>query len=57
MHPREVSLVGHWVTALPLFSCGVIFISPPVEVRLVWGGAGTPVPCMTDAYKQGNANL
>ena len=24
---------------------------------LVWGGAGTPVPCMTAAHTQGNANL
>ena len=24
---------------------------------LAWGGAGAPVPCMTDAYTQGNANL
>ena len=24
---------------------------------LVWGGAGTPVPCMMAAYTQGNANL
>ena len=25
--------------------------------RLAWGGAGTSVPCMTDTYTQGNANL
>ena len=25
--------------------------------RLAWGGAGTPVPHMMDAYTQGNANL
>ena len=24
---------------------------------LVWGGAGTPVPCMTAAHTQGNTNL
>ena len=34
IHPREVSLVGHWVTTLPLFSCGVISVLPLVEVGL-----------------------
>ena len=34
IHPRETLLVGHWVTALPLFSCGVHFVSPPTEVVL-----------------------
>ena len=24
---------------------------------LAWGGAGTPVPCMTAAHTQGNANI
>ena len=33
-HPREALLVGHWVTALPSFSCGVLFPSPPMEVVL-----------------------
>ena len=37
-HPREALLVGHWVTALPLFSCGVLFSSPLTEVVL--HGAG-----------------
>ena len=34
IHPREALLVGHQVTTLPLFSCGVHFISPPTEVVL-----------------------
>ena len=34
IHPREAFLVGHWVIALPLFSCDVIFLSPLVEVVL-----------------------
>ena len=34
IHPREALLVGHWVTTLPLFSCGIHFISPPTEVFL-----------------------
>ena len=33
-HPREALLVGHWVTTLPLFSCGIHFISPLTEVVL-----------------------
>ena len=33
-HPREALLVGHWVTTLPSFSCGVFFSSPPMEVVL-----------------------
>ena len=33
-HPREALLVGHWVTALPLFSCGIYFFSPLTEVVL-----------------------
>ena len=33
-HPREALLVGHWVTALPLFSCGVLFSSPLTQVVL-----------------------
>ena len=33
-HPREALLVGHWVTALPSFSCGILFSSPPKEVVL-----------------------
>ena len=24
-HPREALLVGHWVNALPFFSCGILF--------------------------------
>ena len=34
LHPREASLVGHQVTALPSLSCGVLFLSPPEEVVL-----------------------
>ena len=33
-HPREALLVGHWVTALPSFSCGILSSSPPMEVVL-----------------------
>ena len=33
-HPREVLLVGCWVTALPSFSCGILSSSPPMEVVL-----------------------
>ena len=34
IHPREVLLAGHWVTAQPLFSCGIILPSLPLEVGL-----------------------
>ena len=34
IHLREVLLTGHWVTALPIFSCGIISVSPIVEVGL-----------------------
>ena len=33
-HPGEASVVGHQVTALPLFSCNVLFLSPLTEVVL-----------------------
>ena len=33
-HPREALLVGHCVTTLPLFSCGILFSSPLTEVVL-----------------------
>ena len=33
-HPREALLVGHWVTTLPLSSCGILIFSPPTEVVL-----------------------
>ena len=33
-HPREALLVGHWVTALLLFSCGILSFPPPKEVVL-----------------------
>ena len=35
--------------------CPLFFTS--YRGSLVWGGAGTPVPCMTAAHTQGNANL
>ena len=54
--PRDVLLVGHQVTALPLSSCGILFFTCYKGI-LAWGGAGTPVPCMTAAHTQGNANL
>ena len=56
-HPREALLVGHWVTALPLSSCGILFFPTSYRGSLAWGGAGTPVPCMMAAHTQGNANL
>ena len=56
-HPREALLVGHWVTALPLSSCDVLFFFTSYRGSLAWGGAGTPVPCMMAAHTQGNANL
>ena len=34
IHPRKVLLAGCWVTTLPIFSCGIISVSPPVEVGL-----------------------
>ena len=37
-HPREALLVGHWVTTLPLSSCGILFSSPLTEV--VFHGMG-----------------
>ena len=33
-HPREALLVGHQVTALPSFPCGVLSSSPPEEIFL-----------------------
>ena len=33
-HPREALLVGCQVTALSLFSCGVLLLPPPAEVVL-----------------------
>ena len=33
-HPREALLVGHQVTTLPFFSCGILSSSPPMEVVL-----------------------
>ena len=33
-HTREALLVGSWVTALPLFSCDVLSLSPLAEVVL-----------------------
>ena len=30
-HPREALLVGHWVTTLSLFSCGILLLPPPAE--------------------------
>ena len=44
IHPREVLLVGH----LSFTSHGG---------GLAWGGACTPLPCMMDAYTQGNTSL
>ena len=55
--PREALLVGHWVTALPFSSWGILFFSTSYRGSLVWGGAGTPVPCMMAAHTQGNTNL
>ena len=49
IHPREVLL------GLEVLWHQHMFTS--FESGLVWGMGGTPVPCMTDAYTQGNANL
>ena len=43
IHPREVLLAGHWVTALPIFSCGIISSFTSCGGGLAWGDAGTPV--------------
>ena len=34
IHPREVLLAGHWLTAWPLLSCGIIISSLPLEIGL-----------------------
>ena len=34
IRPREALLVGHQVSALPLFSCGIHFLPPLTEVVL-----------------------
>ena len=57
IHPREVLLAGHWVTALPLLSLWHHPSFTSCGGKLVWGGAGTPVLYMTHTYAQGNANL
>ena len=56
-HPREALLAGHWVTALPLFSCGILFLFTSCRGSLAWGEAGTPILGMMAAHTQGNANL
>ena len=56
-HPWEALLVGHWVSALPFCSSGIINSSPPKEVVFMRGGTGTPVPCMKVAHTEGNTNL
>ena len=56
-HPREALLVGHWVTALPIFLLWHPLFITSSRVSLAWGGASTPVPCMMAAHTQGNANL
>ena len=56
-HPREALLIGCQVTALPLSSCGILFFFTSYRGSLAWGGAGTPVPCMTPVHTQGNANF
>ena len=33
-NPREALLAGHWVTTLPLLSCGILLLSPLTEVVL-----------------------
>ena len=56
-HPREALLVGCQVPTLPLSSCGVSLFFTSYRGSLAWGGAATPVPCMTATHTQGNANL
>ena len=57
IHPREVLLAGCCVTALPIFSCGIILVSPPEEVGLCGVGLVHLIMCMIGAYTQENANL
>ena len=56
IHPREALLVGHWVTGIPLFSCGILFCSLLAEVVLHGVGL-VHLSCMTAAQTQGNTNL
>ena len=52
IQPREVFLAGCWVTMLPIFSCGVISISPPMEVGLCGVGLiHLSHACQTPTYK------
>ena len=46
--------LGDYLTTFLLW-CPPFFTS--YRGSLVWGGAGTPVPCMTAAHTQGNANV
>ena len=45
IHHREVLLAGHWVTTLPLLSCGIIVCSLPSEACLHGVGLVQPVLC------------
>ena len=58
LNPPQGSLTGRSLgdcTTIILLWCHLHFTSH--GSRLAWGGAGTPVPCMTDAYTQGNTKL
>ena len=45
-HPRKTLLVGHRMTALSLSLLWCPLFLTSYRGSLVWGGAGTPVPCM-----------
>ena len=48
------SLLGDHLTTFLLW-CPLFITSD--RGSLMWGGAGTPVPCIMAAHTQGNANL
>ena len=52
IHPREVLLAGHWVTTQPLFSCGTILPSLPLEVGLHRVGLVCLSHAWSDIYTQ-----
>ena len=58
LNPPQGSLTGRMMgdhTTIILLWCHLHFT--PCGGKLACGRAGAPVPCMTDAYTQGNANL
>ena len=58
VYPPQGSFAGRSLgdhLTIILLGCHLHFIS--YRGNLAWGGAGTPVPCMIDAYTQRNTNL